>query len=47
MHENWANDKALAAHFETSHLKAVLAVIPELLVEPVEIRRLKRIDPGI
>ena len=45
MHENWADERVLAAHFETPHLKAALAVLPELLVEPVEIRRLKMVGP--
>lgn len=45
MHENWANEKALAAHFETPHLKAALAAVSDLLAEPVEIRRLQMISP--
>ncbi|MEP6925341.1 MAG: putative quinol monooxygenase [Pyrinomonadaceae bacterium] len=45
MHENWASEKALAAHFEEPHLKAAFAVVPELLAEPVEIRRLRMISP--
>ena len=45
MHENWIDEKSLEAHFETPHIKAALAVLPTLLVEPVEIRRLKTIGP--
>ncbi len=39
MIEHWADEAALAAHFETPHLKAVFAVAPELLASKVEITR--------
>lgn len=45
MHENWQSEADLAAHFETPHLKAAFEVMPDLLVKPVEIRRLQMIDP--
>ncbi len=45
MHENWTDEGALAAHFETPHLKAALALLPELLVVPVEICRLRMVGP--
>lgn len=45
MHENWANAEALAKHFEQSYMKETFAAAPELMAEPIEIRRLKLISP--
>lgn len=45
MHENWTDEKALAAHFETSYFKAALTALPKLMVDPVEIHRLKIVEP--
>lgn len=45
MHENWVNAEALAKHFEQSYMKEAFAVAPELMSEPIEIRRLKLISP--
>lgn len=45
MHENWRSKADLAAHFKTTHLEAVFEILPNLLAEPVEIRRLQIINP--
>ena len=37
--EEWADDAALAAHFETEHIKAGLQQFPELAAEPLELRK--------
>jgi quinol monooxygenase YgiN len=39
MIEQWADEAALAAHFNMPHTKAVFAVAPELLASKVEITR--------
>lgn len=41
MYENWKSADALAEHFEQSYMKDAFARAPELLAEPLEIRRLK------
>lgn len=36
--EQWATPEAIGAHFETDHLKALLARADELLAQPPDIR---------
>lgn len=44
IYENWANDEALKAHFETAHSKALAARLPELLAKPLTMERLSEIS---
>jgi quinol monooxygenase YgiN len=44
--EQWASPEAIAAHFETDHLKAVLARAEELLASPPDIRTYSAIPVG-
>lgn len=37
--EEWADDAALAAHFETPHIKAALEKLPALLASDLDLRR--------
>lgn len=37
--EEWVDEAALAAHFETPHLKECAATLEEILLEPLQIRR--------
>lgn len=46
MHENWQSAADLEAHFKTAHVKAAFEILPPLLTEPVEIRRLQMINPN-
>lgn len=45
MHENWTSGDALKAHFEMPYMKEAFAAAPDLMAEPVEIRRLRMISP--
>jgi quinol monooxygenase YgiN len=38
-YENWANQAALDAHFETPHLQALLKLVPELVEGQPEITK--------
>ncbi|MBW3671648.1 MAG: antibiotic biosynthesis monooxygenase [Acidobacteria bacterium] len=42
--EEWRDDAALDAHFETSHLQEALTKFPELLDGELELRRLKLVE---
>ncbi|WP_039801972.1 putative quinol monooxygenase [Nocardia araoensis] len=37
--EEWADEDALAAHFQTPHLKALATALQDVLVEPFQLRR--------
>jgi quinol monooxygenase YgiN len=37
--EEWADDAALAAHFETDHIKNGLTKFPELASAPLDLRK--------
>jgi quinol monooxygenase YgiN len=37
--EEWTDEAALAAHFETDHLKAALRIFPELAAAPLDLRK--------
>jgi quinol monooxygenase YgiN len=41
--EEWESDAALDAHMETPHVRAALAKVPELLAQPPDIRRYRRV----
>ncbi|MEV4126488.1 putative quinol monooxygenase [Nocardia sp. NPDC049707] len=41
--EEWVDEAALAAHFETPHLKECAAILEEILIEPFQIRRFHEI----
>ncbi|MFX0576209.1 putative quinol monooxygenase [Nocardia nepalensis] len=41
--EEWVDEAALAAHFETPHLKECAATLDEILIEPFQLRRFNEI----
>ncbi|MFB8278312.1 putative quinol monooxygenase [Nocardia colli] len=41
--EEWVDAEALAAHFETPHLKQCAAALDQILVEPFNLRRFAEI----
>ncbi|MFI6167189.1 putative quinol monooxygenase [Nocardia sp. NPDC051052] len=41
--EEWVDADALAAHFETPHLKQCAAALDQILVEPFQLRRFTEI----
>lgn len=41
--EEWVDEAALAAHFETPHLKECAAILDEILIEPLHVRRFHEI----
>ncbi|MFF3222199.1 putative quinol monooxygenase [Nocardia suismassiliense] len=41
--EEWVDADALAAHFETPHLKQCAAALDDILVEPFQLRRFTEI----
>ncbi|WP_028477064.1 putative quinol monooxygenase [Nocardia sp. CNY236] len=41
--EEWVDADALATHFETPHLKAVIAGLENILVEPFDLRKYNEI----
>lgn len=41
--EEWTDADALAAHFQTPHLKALAAALQDVLVEPFQLRRFAEI----
>ena len=40
-YENWRSDKDLERHFQTPHLASLQEIAPEVLAEPVELRKLE------
>jgi quinol monooxygenase YgiN len=42
-HENWTSDEALEAHLRSPHIRAWFAQSEDLLAEPVEITRCRRV----
>jgi quinol monooxygenase YgiN len=38
-YEVWKSDADLAEHFQTSHMKAIGKVLPELLAEPMDLSK--------
>lgn len=43
MIEKWRDDAALDVHFQTPHMVAAFAQIPDLLVAPPDVRRYRQI----
>ncbi|MGY4101048.1 putative quinol monooxygenase [Nocardia sp. R16R-3T] len=41
--EEWVDEAALAAHFDTPHLKECAAILAEILIEPLRVRRFHEI----
>ncbi|WP_174185803.1 putative quinol monooxygenase [Nocardia barduliensis] len=41
--EEWTDEAALAAHFQTPHLKALATALEDVLVEPFQLRRFSEI----
>lgn len=42
-YEVWKSDADLEKHFQTSHMKAVGKVLPELLVEPMDLSKWEKL----
>lgn len=43
VYEQWANDAALAAHFDEEHLKSFVAKVADIISEPVSLEKLRPI----
>ena len=43
-HENWTSENELKAHFETPHIKNLLAQFDELLAEPLDVTLWKKVE---
>jgi quinol monooxygenase YgiN len=43
-HENWTSEEHLATHLESPHIRAWFVQTEELLAEPVEIVRCRRVE---
>ncbi|WP_433198810.1 putative quinol monooxygenase [Nocardia sp. CA-107356] len=41
--EEWVDEAALAAHFETPHLKECAEALAEILIEPLQVRRFNEV----
>ncbi|MEU6833102.1 putative quinol monooxygenase [Nocardia beijingensis] len=41
--EEWTDEAALSAHFQTPHLKALATALEDILVEPFQLRRFTEI----
>ena len=44
-HENWVSKEALDDHLKTPHLTALLAVLPDLLAEPLDLSLWSKVSP--
>src|SRR5262245_10473612 len=42
-HENWTSERDLDAHLQSPHIQRWITVSRDLLAEPIEITRLKRV----
>jgi len=41
--EEWVDEAALVAHFETPHLKECVEALEEILIEPFQLRRFNEV----
>jgi quinol monooxygenase YgiN len=42
-YENWRSREDLDAHFQTPHLERALGIAPEVLAEPLDLKRLEKL----